>query len=77
MLTLSARASEKFLGWYINMAFGVHLDYKGYSRGIMKFWGKNGAPMQKSIKQQLKTSSSIMCELVGVDDLLPKVMRMP
>ena len=74
MWMLSVGQGIKCLEWYIDAVFGVHRDYKGHSGGIMKFWGRKGALMQKSIKQKLNTSSSTMSELVGVDDLLPKVL---
>ena len=77
VLLLSVGQGIKCLEWYIYAAFGVHSDYKGHSRRVMKIQDGKGALMQKSIKQKLKTSSNTMCELVGVDDLLPKVLWMP
>ena len=77
VLTLSAGKGLNCIEWYIDAAFGVHPDYRGHSGGAMKFRSGKGSPIQKSVKQKLNTSSSTTCELVGVDDLLPKVLWVP
>ena len=43
----------------------------------MRFKGGQGCLIQKSIKHNLNMSSSSTCELVGVDDLLPKIILTP
>ena len=77
LLTLSAGRSISHIEWYVDAAFGVHPDYKGHTGAAMKFKGGKGSPMQKSSKQKLNTSSSTTCELVGVDDTLPKILWVP
>ena len=77
MLTLSIGKGLYQLEWYIDAAFGVHPDYKGHTGAALKFKGGKGSPLQKCSKQKLNTSSSTTCELVGVDDTLPKVLWVP
>ena len=63
--------------WYVDVTFGVHPNYKGHTGAAMKFKAGKGSPIQKSSKQKLNTSSSTTCELVGVDDTLPKILWVP
>ena len=74
LLTLSAGEGVHQIEWYVDVVFGVHPDYKGHTGAVMRFRGGQGCPIQKSVKQRLNTSSSMTCELVGVDDLLPKII---
>ena len=77
VLTLSAGDGIKILEWHIDAAFGVHPDYKNHTGGTGRFKNGKGIEISKSIKQKLNTSSSTTCELVGVDNLLPKVLWAP
>ena len=77
MLTLSVDQGISSIEWYVDVTFRVHPDYKIHSGGVMKFKGGKGMPLQKSVKQKLMTSSSTTAELVGVNDLLRKVLWVP
>ena len=77
LLTLSVGKGISSIEWYVDAAFGVHPDYKGHTGAAMKFEEGKGSPLQKSSKQKLNTSSSTTCELVGVDDTLPKILWVP
>ena len=63
--------------WYVDTAFGVHPDYKGHTGAAMKFQGGKGDPIQKSVKKKVRKSRSSTCELVGVDDMLSKILWVP
>ena len=73
LLTLSVGKGISSIERYVDAAFGVHPDYKGHTGAAMKFEEGKGSLLQKSSKQKLNTSSSTTCELVGVDDTLPKI----
>ena len=78
-LTISAgsvKAIER-LDWFVDVAFAVHPIMKGHTGMAMKFRGGTGVPLTTIVKQKLNTSSSTMCELVAVDQVLPLVLWTP
>ena len=70
-LRLSADGSGK-LRWWIDAAFGVHMDMKGHTGGTMSM-GK-GSIYSTSGAQKLVTRSSTECEVVGTHDVLPQAV---
>ena len=58
----------------MDLAFGVHPDFKSHVGGTMKFKEGHGSVMNISAKQKLNTESSTVAELVGVDQALPLVL---
>ena len=54
--------------WHDDAVFGVHLDFKSHSGGMMSLHPKGGAIAFGSNKQCLNTRSSTEAELVVVDD---------
>ena len=60
--------------WWADAAFGVHIDMKSHTGGVMSM-GK-GAVQSISQKQKLNTKSSTEAELVGADDVMIHLMWM-
>ena len=60
------------LKWYVDAAFAVHPDYKSHTGAILTL-GK-GAVTSVSTKQKVNTRSSTESELVGVDDVVAKIL---
>ena len=65
------------VGWSVDLAFGVHPDFKSYVGRNMFFKGGKGSPINISAKQKLNTESLTMAESVGVDCVLPLVLWVP
>ena len=63
--------------WYVNVALGVHPDFKGHTGVAMKFKDRKGSPIQHSSKQKLNMSSSTMCKPVQVGNVLPMILWTP
>ena len=60
--------------WYADASFGVHIDFKSRSWGLMLLSPDDGAIASGSTKQRLNVWSSIEAELVATDDFLPKLL---
>jgi hypothetical protein len=58
--------------WYVDAAFAVHKDYKSHTGATMSLG--NGIICSMSTKQKVNTRSSTEAELVGVDDIISKVL---
>ena len=71
VLCLSAD-SLSVIKWYVDVSFAVHPDFKSHTGGTMTFG--SGAVISDSKKQKLNTRSSTEAELVGVDDMLTKML---
>ena len=74
VLTLSIGKDVGLIEWFVDAAFTVHPDYCGHTGACMHFQGEKACLIQKSYKQKLNASSSTTTELIGVDDVLPKVL---
>ena len=61
------------LKWFIDSAHQMHEDCKGHTGGALTLGQQ--AVISKSPGQKMNTKSSSETELVGVDDLLPTVLR--
>ena len=59
--------------WWVDTAFAVHHDIKSYTGGMISM--ERGDLYSASNKQNLKNISA-EAELVGVDDLMPKILWM-
>jgi hypothetical protein len=59
--------------WFIEASFGCHKEMKSHTGGIMTL-GKSGIYCT-STRQKLNTRSSTESELIGVNDVLPQVIR--
>ena len=77
VLTLSKGRNNIQLEWYVDASFAIHPDYRGHTGAALKFKHGKGCPIQKSSKQKLNASSSTTSELIGVDDILPKMIWVP
>jgi len=71
VLTLSVE-NLRVLKWYVDASFGVHLDFKSHTGGVLA-WGR-GAAISMSRKQKLNTESSTNAELVGAHDMSTMVL---
>ena len=58
--------------WYVDAAFAVHKDFKSHTGATMSLG--NGIICSMSTKQKVNTRSSTEAELVGVDDIISKVL---
>jgi hypothetical protein len=70
-LTLEANDYGK-ITWHLDVAFGVHNDYKSHTGTIMTL-GK-GCFQCISTKQKVNLRSSTEAELISMDDIVSKVM---
>ena len=71
VLTLEAD-DEQSNEYWIDAAFAVHPDYKSHT-GAMQSLGK-GAVSSISSKQKVNSRSSTEAELIGIDDVISKVL---
>ena len=58
--------------WWVDASYHTHMDCWGHTSAIMNL-GK-GATISHSVKHKLNTKSSTKSELVGVDDMLFKLL---
>ena len=58
--------------WWMDASFAIHDDMKSRTGAVFSL-GK-GALYCASTKQKLMTSSSTEAELVGVSDMVPKIL---
>lgn len=58
--------------WFIDSSHQVHDDCKGRTGGALMI--EEGAILSSSSGQKINTKSSSKTEVVGVDDLLPRVL---
>ena len=71
VLTLEAN-DEQSDEWWIDAAFAVHPDYKSHT-GAVQTLG-SGAISSISTKQKVNSRSSTEAELIGIDDVISKVL---
>ena len=65
-------ADNSLVSWWVDASYGVYLDMKSQTGGIMSF-GKS-ASYSCSRKQKLNIISSTEAELVGTADILPMII---
>jgi len=70
-LTLEADASI-VPRWWVDASFAMHIDMRSHTGGVMSM-GK-GAIWASSKRQRINTKSSTEAELVGVNDVLPRIL---
>jgi hypothetical protein len=58
--------------WYVDAAFGVHKDMKSHTGNVMTL-GK-GCISSDSLKQKVNSRSSTEAELIGIDDVVSKIL---
>ena len=71
ILTLSAN-DEQSNEWWVDAAFAVHPDLKSHTGAIHSLGA--GAISSISTKQKVNTRSSTEAELVGIDDVISKIL---
>ena len=62
----------RILKWMVDSSHAVHDDFKGHTGGCLS-WGI-GSPISISQKQKLNSRSSTESEIIGVDDVMDKVL---
>jgi hypothetical protein len=62
----------KIIRWFIDASFAVHGDYHGHTVAGMTLC--KGLIQNVSAKQKINTRSSTESELVGFDDVVPKIL---
>jgi hypothetical protein len=60
------------LHWWVDASYAVHHDMRSHTGGLLSL-GKD-AIMSTSSRQKLNTKSSTEAELVGVDDMMGKIL---
>ena len=58
--------------WYVDAAFAVHKDFKSHTGATMTLG--EGTLCSVSTKQKVMSRSSTEAELVGVDDVISKIL---
>ena len=71
VLTLELGDKQQ-IKWFIDAAFTVHPDMKGHT-GAVSTLGK-GAFSALSTKQKVNSRSSTEAELIGLDDVILKIL---
>ena len=71
VLTLELGDRQR-IEWYVDAAFAVHPDYKGHT-GAITTLGR-GAFSAISTKQKVNARSSTEAELIGIDDIISKIL---
>ena len=71
VLTLEAN-EEQSNEWWVDASFAVHPDYKSHT-GAVHSLGK-GAVASISTKQKVNSRSSTEAELIGIDDVISKIL---
>ena len=69
--TLSADDTQT-IKWYIDATFAVHKDFKSHTGGTMTLG--SGSISSASTKQKVNARSSTEAEMIGVDDMVSKVL---
>ena len=62
----------RILKWMVDSSHAVHEDFKGHTGGCLS-WGI-GLPISVSQKQKLNSRSSTENEIIGVDDIMDKIL---
>ena len=73
VLELSADNTQT-IKWYVDAAFAVHPDYCSHTGAVMTLGG--GVLCSISMKQKVNTHSSTEAELVGLDNVIAKILWM-
>ena len=71
VLTLEV-GDQQHIEWYVDAAFAVHPDYKGHTGAISTLG--YGACSAISTKQKVNARSSTEAELIGIDDIISKIL---
>jgi hypothetical protein len=58
--------------WYVDASFAVHDDYRSHTGAVLSLG--TGAITSISTKQKINTRSSTEAELVGLDDVISKIL---
>ena len=71
LLTLETD-NEQTLYWYVDTAFYVHANMKRHTGSV--FYLVKGMIVEDSIKQKVNARSSAESDLIGVDDIISKIL---
>jgi len=70
-MALEIKNSE-IITWYVDAAFAVHSDMKSHTGATMTL--ENGFVASYSLKQKVNSRSSTEAELIGIDDVVTKIL---
>ena len=73
-LVLNAEGELSVFKWYVDASFATHPDFRSHTGGLMLMNEKGGAINSQSLKQKVNSRSSTEAELIGVDDMIAKVI---
>jgi len=71
VITLECKNNE-IITWYVDAAFAVHDDMKSHTGAVMTLG--MGSVCSYSLKQKVNARSSTEAELIGVDDVVSKIL---
>jgi len=64
--------STGVLHWHVDVSFAVHPNMRGHTGGTLTMG--RGCPISTSTKHKLNTKSSMVSELVAVDNMIPQIL---
>ena len=73
-LVLNAEDGLNVFKWYVDASFATHPDFRSHTGGLLMLGEKGGAVVSQSIKQKVNSRSSTEAELIGVDDMVAKIV---
>ena len=65
-------SNSGIITWYVDAAFAVHEDMKSHTGAVMTLG--MGSVCSFSLKQKVNARSSTEAELIGVDDVVSKIL---
>ena len=73
-LVLNAEGGLQVLKWYVHASFTTHPDFRLHTGGLLMLGEKGGAIIIQSLKQKVNSRSCTEAELIGVDDMVSKIV---
>lgn len=72
-MTLTLEIDDiQIIKWFVDASYGAHADFRSHTGGCLAL-GK-GTPISVSHKQKLNSKSSTEAEVIGIDDILGRII---
>ena len=72
LVTCLSADDTQTIKWYVDASFAVHNDYRSHTGGVLTLG--SGSITSVSTKQKVNARSSTEAELIGVDDVISKIL---